>query len=387
MIDVAVATSLLVCDPLTTGHIMLRTGAIVILAGWADLAQSADISVRVQGAAAGDALVLQVYNSANAFGDFRDPVQELHAPAQADGAYRIHDVPAGDIAVLVYVDENRNGFLDKNFIGIPREPLGISNDYRPKGPPAFARAKFTISERESTTIDIEIYKVLGERGRLGVGAGVIGRSSPYVGSDSTVLQAIPAITYNGERLQWLGPNVQYGLLGTGPWRLAASASYRIGVYEESDSPALSGLGDRSGTLMAGLGFRVDIPGGADLSLRYEHDALNKIGGGAATARVSKGFQAGAFRFVPQLQLNWLSADIANYDFGVPASAATSVRPAYEIGSSVSYEVGFGSFIELTESWRIVLNVSAEFLPDEIVDSPIVADDHLIKGFAAITYVF
>ena len=63
------------------------------------------------------------------------------------------------------------------------------------------------------------------------------------------------------------------------------------------------------------------------------------------------------------------------------------RPAYDTGSSVSYEAGVGSFIELTEDWRIVLNVSAEFLPSEIVASPIVADDRVIKGFAAITYVF
>ncbi len=289
--------------------------------------------------------------------------------------------------MLVYVDENRNGLIDKNFIGIPKEPLGISNNYRPKGPPAFGRAKFTIDDGESISIDIEIYKVLGERGRLGVGAGVIARSSPYVGSDATVLQAIPAIAYNGKRLQWLGPNVQYSLLGTGRWRLAASASYRIGVYEENDSLALSGLGDRDGTLMAGLGFRLEVPGGANLSLRYEHDVLDKIGGGAATARISKGFQAGALRIVPKLQVNWLSADLTNYDFGVLPTATTLTRPAYNTGSSVSYEAGFGSFIELTEDWRIVLSLSAEFLPDEIVDSPIVGDDWVVKGFAAITYVF
>ena len=86
-------------------------------------------------------------------------------------------------------------------------------------------------------------------------------------------------------------------------------------------------------------------------------------------------------------MNWLSADLTNYDFGVPPSAATLTRPAYDTGSSVSYEAGVGSFIELTEDWRIVLNVSAEFLPSEIVASPIVADDRVIKGFAAITYVF
>jgi outer membrane protein len=365
----------------------VRLIATVFLSAWASVAQAADISVRIQGAPADGVLVFQIYDSPNAFGDFRDPVKEMRAPVREGNVYRIEDVPVGEFAVLVYVDENRNGLIDKNFIGIPKEPLGISNNYRPKGPPAFERAKFNVAAGESTTIDIEIFNVLGERGRFGVGAGVIGRSSPYVGSDTTVLQPIPAITYNGERLQWLGPNVQYGFAGSGRWRLAASASYRIGVYEESDSPELIGLGDRDGTLMAGLGFRFEAPGGVNLSLRYEHDVLDKIGGGAATARISKGFQAGSLRIAPQLQVNWLSADLTNYDFGVPPGAATPTRPVYNTGSSISYETGITGFIELTENWRIALSLSAEFLPEEITASPIVSDDRVIKGFAAITYLF
>jgi len=358
-----------------------------LLCAWVSGAHSADITIRIQDVPAASDLVFQVYDSANAFGDFRDPVKELRMPVAADADYQITGVPPGEVAVLVYIDENRNGLLDKNFIGIPKEALGISNNYRPKGPPAFERAKFTIADGAINRIDIAPYKVLGERGQLGVGVGVIGRGSPYVGSDTTVLQPIPAITYSGDRLQWLGPNVQYGIAGSGPWRLALSASYRIGVYEEDDSPALAGLGDRDSTVMAGLGFRVEVPGGVNVLLRYEHDVIDKIGGGAATARASKGFQAGAFRFAPQLQVNWLSADLTNNDFGVPASAATPTRPAYDTGSSVSYEVGIGTFIELSEDWRVIVNVSAEFLPSEISSSPIVADDRVVKGFAAITYVF
>jgi len=251
----------------------------------------------------------------------------------------------------------------------------------------FSRASFSTVDKKSTLVDIQLYKVLGERGRLGVGAGVIGRSSPYADSNTTVLKAIPAITYNGERLQWLGPNIQYGLAGSGWWRLAASASYRVGVYEENDSVALAGMGDRDGTMMAGLGLRFEIPGGLNLSLRYEHDALDKIGGGAASARLSKGYQSSIIRFTPQLQVNWLSEELSNYDFGVSPQSATFTRPAYTMGSTLSYELGFGSFIEVTENWLIVLNVSAEFLPSEIVRSPIVSDDQVIKGFAAITYVF
>ena len=364
----------------------MRFLATIFLLTWTTLAQPAEIIVRIAGAPNDGTLVIQVYDSPNAFGDFRDPLKELRMPARSDGVYTIDEVPAGNVALLVYLDENENGLIDKNFIGIPKERLGISNDYRPKGPPVFDRAAFSVRDGESATIDIELYKVLGERGRFGVGAGVIGRGSPYVGSDSSVLRAIPAITYNGERLQWLGPNVQYGFAGTGRWRLAATASYRIGVYEEEDSPALDGLGDRDGTLMAGLGFRYELPGGVNFLLRYEHDVLNG-NGGAATARLGKSFQAGPLRIAPQIQANWLSADLVNYDFGVPDSASTITRPAYSAGSAISYEIGFSSFIELTENWRILLNLSTEFLPDEITRSPIVGNDRVVQGFAAITYVF
>lgn len=346
-----------------------------------------DIAVTLTGAPENSVLVFQVYDSPNAFGDFRDPIREVRENYRADGQYVIGDVTPGDVAVLVFVDENNNGLIDKNFIGIPKEPLGISNNYRPKGPPSFERAKFSLLEGETNTVNIEIYKVLGERGRLGVGVGVIGRSSPYIDSDETVLQPIPVITYIGEKLQWLGPSVQYALAGSGQWRLAATASYRIGVYEENDSPALVGLGDRDGALMAGLGFRFEAPGGVNLSLRYEHDVLDRIGGGAASARASKSFQLGWLRIAPEVQANWLSADLTNYDFGVPASAATLLRPEYNAGSAMTYAIGIGSFVELTENWRIILNVSTEFLPDEITDSPIVGDDTVVQGFAAFTYVF
>lgn len=341
----------------------------------------------MDGAPENGVLVFQIYDSPNAFGDFRDPVKEVRASYRADSQYVIDDVTPGEVALLVFVDENNNGLIDKNFIGIPKEPLGISNNYRPKGPPAFERAKFSVIEGETSTVDIDIYKVLGESGRFGVGAGVIGRSSPYIGSDETVLQPIPVITYIGEKLQWLGPSVQYALAGSGKWRLAATASYRIGVYEEDDSLALIGLGDRDGTLMAGLGFRYEAPGGVNLSLRYEHDVLDRIGGGSASARASKSFQLGWLRIAPEIQANWLSSDLTNYDFGVPENAATLLRSEYNAGSAMSYAIGIGSFIELTENWRIILNVSTEFLPDEITGSPIVGDDTVVQGFAAITYVF
>lgn len=58
---------------------------------------------------------------------------------------RFDDVPAGLAAVAVSHDRNGNGRLDKNFLGIPREPWGVSNDVRPSlRPPRHAEAAFAV---------------------------------------------------------------------------------------------------------------------------------------------------------------------------------------------------------------------------------------------------
>jgi uncharacterized protein (DUF2141 family) len=50
----------------------------------------------------------------------------------------------GRYAVLVVYDKNSNGKMDKNFLGVPKEPVGLSrNPTAPKfGPPKFSDAAF-----------------------------------------------------------------------------------------------------------------------------------------------------------------------------------------------------------------------------------------------------
>lgn len=59
----------------------------------------------------------------------------------------IADLPPGKYAVAAYVDNNKNGKQDKNFLGVPKEIYGFSNDARGMfGPPDFAAAEFDIGE-------------------------------------------------------------------------------------------------------------------------------------------------------------------------------------------------------------------------------------------------
>lgn len=55
------------------------------------------------------------------------------------------NVPVGEYAISVYHDANENGRLDKNFIGIPKEGFGFSNNAMGKfGPPSFEACKIPL---------------------------------------------------------------------------------------------------------------------------------------------------------------------------------------------------------------------------------------------------
>lgn len=57
----------------------------------------------------------------------------------------IPDLPPGKYAVAAYIDNNRNGKQDKNFLGVPKESYGFSNNVRGTfGPPKFSEAAFEI---------------------------------------------------------------------------------------------------------------------------------------------------------------------------------------------------------------------------------------------------
>ena len=55
----------------------------------------------------------------------------------------------GTFAIRFYHDENQNGKLDFNIIGIPKESYGSSNDVKPVlGPPKFEKMLFKLTENK-----------------------------------------------------------------------------------------------------------------------------------------------------------------------------------------------------------------------------------------------
>ena len=66
--------------------------------------------------------------------------------SEKNAACEFSGIEPGTYAVSPFHDENSNGKLDTNFLGIPREGVGASNDARGHmGPPKFDAAQFQFS--------------------------------------------------------------------------------------------------------------------------------------------------------------------------------------------------------------------------------------------------
>jgi uncharacterized protein (DUF2141 family) len=67
--------------------------------------------------------------------------------------FTFENLPYGDYAISVHHDEDNNGKVNSNLLGIPNEGLGASNDAKGFfGPPSFEKAKVTLKKEQISII-------------------------------------------------------------------------------------------------------------------------------------------------------------------------------------------------------------------------------------------
>ncbi len=67
----------------------------------------------------------------------------------------IDDLPKGVYAIAIYHDVNSDDVCNLNFIGIPKEPYGFSNNFRPKfSAPKFADCKISLVKNQTIKINL-----------------------------------------------------------------------------------------------------------------------------------------------------------------------------------------------------------------------------------------
>ena len=135
----------------------LAAAALIVPA----FASAADLVVRIEGLRSADGDIRVAVHRRAAGVDFPDSAGAVKAamrPAGETGDLVFAGLPPGDYAIAAFHDEDCDGDLNTNLLGIPTEGYGFSNDARGMfGPPGFDAAAFTITagkDRAAVTVKL-----------------------------------------------------------------------------------------------------------------------------------------------------------------------------------------------------------------------------------------
>lgn len=179
-----------------------------------------------------------------------------------------------------------------------------------------------------------------------------------------------------------GPGASTQLVDRGPWRLGVSLRIDSG-RDSGDASATSGLPDVKRTLRARVYANYSLAPDWNLGATLSRDALGRGGGMAASLDLG-------WRFHRSDTTEWtagmglVAGDARNLRafFGVPASAATPGRPAYQPGAGLR-EAYFsvGARHALDPHWFVFGSAGMSRLLGPAADSPLVQQRG--GGFASV----
>ena len=102
-------------------------------------------------------LACRLFSDATGFPDGEGLRTVRVAITGSQGSCVFDDVTPGTWAVAVIHDENGNGRLDKNFLGIPSEGYGVSNNRTyAMASPKWDESRFTLAVREAAVLRVSL---------------------------------------------------------------------------------------------------------------------------------------------------------------------------------------------------------------------------------------
>ena len=118
---------------------------------------SSDLTVNISGIESiNGSVYIAVFSDSDSFPVFGKQWRgESISVTNKSMSYTFKNIPHDTYALAVFHDENNNGVLDKNALGIPLEPYGFSRNARARfSAPPFKDAQFELKEKHSIDISI-----------------------------------------------------------------------------------------------------------------------------------------------------------------------------------------------------------------------------------------
>jgi|688.fasta_scaffold940524_2 uncharacterized protein (DUF2141 family) len=134
--------------------------SLLFFAVLSPIANAIDITINVQGIRNKNGKIAAlVFSNQNGF-----PSEVAKALAQAridavtgNATISLKNVPAGKIAITILHDENNNGKMDKNIVGIPKEGVAMTGKPLGNRPPKFDEAVIECTANKTLTLTLKYW--------------------------------------------------------------------------------------------------------------------------------------------------------------------------------------------------------------------------------------
>lgn len=132
-------------------------GALMLLVLDCEAQSALDVEVHLNQAGAGGSVRIALCPGEMAYEKEEGCIARTVPATGSKVLLHVTDLPPGTYAVKVFHDVNDNSKLDTNWMGIPNEPYGFSNDAAGTfGPPGFKEASFVVGPgRSSIRINVK----------------------------------------------------------------------------------------------------------------------------------------------------------------------------------------------------------------------------------------
>lgn len=230
-------------------------------------------------------------------------------------------------------------------------------------------------------------------GTLGLGFGWRWGDSEYKGigdissietdEDSDVL---PFYYYEGRYLFAHGSTAGIHLFDSDHFSMDALLAYRFDRLEPERDDFFDGVEEREQSLDGGL--RASIKGGwGSFSLTWLQDTLDRHNGEELDFTYRYNWIVNKWTLSPFASyVHWDEA-LTDYYYGVSEAESREDLAIYNPGASTRWRAGVNTSYRVSKRMRLFANLSVDGLDDEVSDSPLVDEDHLVTAMVGIAYAF
>jgi len=211
-----------------------------------------------------------------------------------------------------------------------------------------------------------------------LGVAAILKDSPYTGEGTRALP-FPLISYQGENFYFRGGSAGWTFLRNESFEVTALAKMHFGAFSVDDlgkeQLAKNGidyrlLQDRESAADAGLEIKWEGNVG-EIELKLLVDVTDTSGGQELSVQYAYPIPFANGMLQPNISVNWLSKDNANYYYGTLDEEVARGVVNYKPNAVIIPDIGLSYFRPINDKWSLMSSLTYSVLPDEITNSPLI----------------